>query len=188
MPAFLTGALVAPETPRTLLLLQASIFALRRALGKGRCVGVRGFCLQGRGLGGSSPAFLRRDCLLLPQHLGPRSFLVSSLPSSVPGDSLFPSSGKRAQLPLLLQARSPSPRRSLGFPSGRRGEPETRHLAPTSVLRAPKSKSGVVQSCLTLCDPKDCSLPSSSVHGILQARVLEWVAISFSRRSSRPRV
>ena len=85
--AALTGALVAPETPRTLLLLQASIFALRRALGKGRCVGVRGFCLQGRGLGGSSPAFLRRDCLLLPQHLGPRSFLVSSLPSSVPGES-----------------------------------------------------------------------------------------------------
>ena len=39
----------------------------------------------------------------------------------------------------------------------------------------------VEQLCLTLCDPMDCSLPSSSVHGILQARVLEWVAISFSR-------
>ena len=38
----------------------------------------------------------------------------------------------------------------------------------------------VTQSCLTLCDPMDCSLPGSSVHGILQARVLEWVAISFS--------
>ena len=37
-----------------------------------------------------------------------------------------------------------------------------------------------VQLCLTLCDPMDCSLPGSSVHGILQARVLEWVAISFS--------
>ena len=36
------------------------------------------------------------------------------------------------------------------------------------------------QSCPTLCDPMDCSLPDSSVHGILQARVLEWVAISFS--------
>ena len=43
------------------------------------------------------------------------------------------------------------------------------------------------QSCLTLCDPMDCSLPGSSIHGILQARILEWVAISFSRRSSRPR-
>ena len=41
--------------------------------------------------------------------------------------------------------------------------------------------SEVVQSCLTLCDPVDCSPPGSSVHGILQARILEWVAISFSR-------
>ena len=47
--------------------------------------------------------------------------------------------------------------------------------------------SEVAQSCLTLCDPMGCSLPSSSVHGILQARILEWVAISFSRVSSRPR-
>ena len=44
----------------------------------------------------------------------------------------------------------------------------------------------VAQSCQTLCDPMDCSLPGSSVHGIFQARVLEWVAISFSRRSSNP--
>ena len=47
--------------------------------------------------------------------------------------------------------------------------------------------SEVTQSCLTLCDPMDCSLPGSSVHGIFQARILEWVAISFSRGSSRPR-
>ena len=47
--------------------------------------------------------------------------------------------------------------------------------------------SEVAQSCPTLCDPMDCSLPGSSVPGILQARVLEWVAISFSRRSSQPR-
>ena len=45
----------------------------------------------------------------------------------------------------------------------------------------------VFQSCLTLCDPVDYSLPGSSVHGILQARILEWVAISFSRGSSQPR-
>ena len=38
-----------------------------------------------------------------------------------------------------------------------------------------------------LCDPMDCSLPGSSIHGISQARILEWLAISFSRRSSRPR-
>ena len=45
----------------------------------------------------------------------------------------------------------------------------------------------VAQSCLTLCDPIDCSLPGSSAHGIFQARVLEWAAVSFSRRSSQPR-
>ena len=43
------------------------------------------------------------------------------------------------------------------------------------------------QSCPTLFDPMDCSLPGSSVHGIFQARILEWVAISFSRGFSQPR-
>ena len=45
----------------------------------------------------------------------------------------------------------------------------------------------VSQSCLTLCDPVNCSPPGSSVHGILQARILEWIAIPFSRGSSWPR-
>ena len=43
------------------------------------------------------------------------------------------------------------------------------------------------QSCLTLCNPMDCSLSVSSVHGILQAGILEWVAYPFSRGSSQPR-
>ena len=43
-----------------------------------------------------------------------------------------------------------------------------------------KSESEVAQSCSTLSDPMDCSLPGSSVHGIFQARVLEWGAIAFS--------
>ena len=43
-----------------------------------------------------------------------------------------------------------------------------------------KSENEVIQSCLILCNPMDCSLPGSSVHGIFQARVLEWVAIAFS--------
>ena len=43
-----------------------------------------------------------------------------------------------------------------------------------------KSESEVAQSCPTLSDPMDCSLPGSSVHGIFQARVLEWGAIAFS--------
>ena len=50
-----------------------------------------------------------------------------------------------------------------------------------------KVKVLVTQSCLTLCDPVDCNPPGSSVHGILQARILEWVAMPSSRGSSRPR-
>ena len=46
--------------------------------------------------------------------------------------------------------------------------------------RKVKSESEVAQSCLTLSDPMDCSLPGSSVHGIFQARVLEWAAMAFS--------
>ena len=43
-----------------------------------------------------------------------------------------------------------------------------------------KSESGVAQSCPTVCDPIDCSLPGSPIHAIFQARVLEWAAIAFS--------
>ena len=50
-----------------------------------------------------------------------------------------------------------------------------------------ESESEVAQSCTTLCDPMDSSLPGSSVHGIFQAVVLEWIAISFSRGSSQTR-
>ena len=51
----------------------------------------------------------------------------------------------------------------------------------TSAAAAAKS----LQSCPTLCDPVDCSLPGSSIHGIFQARVLEWGAIAFSRTTYR---
>ena len=54
---------------------------------------------------------------------------------------------------------------------------------PSSLLRC----CLVAKSCLTLCSPMDCSPPGSSVPGILQARILEWVAIFFSRGSSQPR-
>jgi len=50
-----------------------------------------------------------------------------------------------------------------------------------------ESESEVTQSCLTLCNPMDCSLRGSSIHDILQARILEWIAISSSRGSSQPR-
>ena len=48
-----------------------------------------------------------------------------------------------------------------------------------------KSENEVAQSCPTLSDPMDCSLPGSSIHGIFQAGVLEWVAIAFSVRNLR---
>ena len=50
-----------------------------------------------------------------------------------------------------------------------------------------KAKELVIHSCLTFCDPMDCSLLVSSTHGIFQARILEWVAIPFFRGSSRSR-
>ena len=56
------------------------------------------------------------------------------------------------------------------------------HHTCTSVIT--ESESEVVQACPTLCDPVDCSLPGSSLHGFLHAKILEWVAISFSRGSS----
>ena len=58
-------------------------------------------------------------------------------------------------------------------------------LAETEAQK--KVKVLITQSCQTLCNSTNCSLPGSSVHGILQARILEWVAIPFSRGSSRPR-
>ena len=61
-----------------------------------------------------------------------------------------------------------------------------RAKGPTYARKKVK-ESEVAQLCPTLCDPMDCSLPGSSLHGILQAGVLEWVAIAFSRGSSWPR-
>ena len=57
----------------------------------------------------------------------------------------------------------------------------------TSPHQVINTKVKIAQSYLTLCDPVGCSPPGSSVHGILQARIQEWVAISYSRGSSQPR-
>ena len=62
----------------------------------------------------------------------------------------------------------------MGFPGG------SVVKESTCQCRKVKSESEVTQSCPTLCDPMDCHLPGSSIHGIFQARVLEWVAIAFS--------
>ena len=58
---------------------------------------------------------------------------------------------------------------------------------PYSCLSVCVHACSVAQSCLTLCNPMDCSPSGSSVHGIFQARIMQWVAISYSRRSSQPR-
>ena len=60
-----------------------------------------------------------------------------------------------------------------------------KHTAVMSYCEGVHAKS--LQSCLTLCDPMGCSPPGSSVCGGLQARILEWVAMPFSRESSLPR-
>ena len=60
-------------------------------------------------------------------------------------------------------------------------------LLSTTNVTISESESEVVQSCPTLCDPMDCSLPGSSLHRIFQARVLERVAVCISRGSSQPR-
>ena len=73
---------------------------------------------------------------------------------------------------------------------GKMGLREVKQLthSHTAIRRQWQCAGGLVtKPCLTLCDPVDCSPPGSSVHGISQARVLEWAAISFSRGSSQPR-
>ena len=95
----------------------------------------------------------------------------------------------------LLQGIFPIQGQNLGLPHCRqilnqlshRGSPKasTYYVRNTQHVGSLCAKS--FQSCLTLCDPMDCSPPGCSSHGILQARRLEWAAITFSRGSSQPR-
>ena len=76
-----------------------------------------------------------------------------------------------------------------GKGSKRGKERESSDQEKTKIMLTLISQGALVcleaQSCLTLCDPMDCSPPGSSVRGILQARILEWVAVPLSRRSSQ---
>ena len=63
---------------------------------------------------------------------------------------------------------------------------EERGPPPPSDEPAAAAAAKLLQSCPTLCDPMDCSPPGSSVHGIFQARTVEWGAIAFSTHSMRP--
>ena len=68
-------------------------------------------------------------------------------------------------------------------PAGHSAPPPEYHHSLTQLVKVQVSGS---QSCPTFCNPTDCDPPGSSVQGILQARILDWVAIPFSRGSSRP--
>ena len=72
---------------------------------------------------------------------------------------------------------------SMAFPQGK----PAKALQDRMKMKVLKVEVLVTQSCTTFCDPMDCSLPGFTIHGILQARILEWVAIPFSRGSSQPR-
>ena len=76
---------------------------------------------------------------------------------------------------------------SQSTPTQRDTDVQTAPLNTTASISAPGTVCMCTQSCLTLRDPMDCSLPGSSAHGIFQARILEWVAISSSRGCSHPR-
>ena len=86
----------------------------------------------------------------------------------------------------------PAAGRSYSTPEVRGGGQEVRSSGWSSGEELPhvqdkKSESEVTQLCPTLCGPTHCSPPGPSVHGILQARILEWVAMPSSRGASQPR-
>ena len=69
-----------------------------------------------------------------------------------------------------------------------RSSSTTQKMSEMQILRLyPAAVLCCAESCPTLCDPMDCNPPGSSVHGILQSRILEWVVISFCRGSSQPK-
>ena len=93
--------------------------------------------------------------------------------------------GTGGPLPLRMWSSSDA-----GAAAGSTGHPREQPLKTSSVSQKQMSESLLLfslKSYPTLCDPMDYSPPDSSVHEISQARILEWVAISFSRASSQPR-
>ena len=100
-----------------------------------------------------------------------------------------PPSPLQAPLPTLSQLCATSMLRQnlLLWLLSQKQKPKPLGWSTPRVKTSVKVKMLVAQSCPTLCDPMACSPPGSSIHGILQARIQEWVAIPSSRGSSRPR-
>ena len=134
-----------------------------------------------------------------PGSTGRETKTVNEGPASSPGDH-EPQDPNCSSLHFKVRVERVSVVASVGFLlNGREAgmELEEARCTPLSCFQrdffglfcvvARKVKVLVAQSCLTLCDPMDCNASGSSRHGILQARVLEWVAVPFSRGSSQPR-
>ena len=106
---------------------------------------------------------------------------------SIPGSGRPPGEGNGNPLQ-HSSGKSHGQKSLIGYsPWGHKESDMTERLHFHFLRVSMKVKLLVTHSCLTLCNPMDCSPPGSSVHGILQARILEWVPIPFSRESSQPR-
>ena len=106
------------------------------------------------------------ECMVLQRGFRSGYWSGQSFPS--PGD--LPNSGIKPRSPTFQADSLPAE------PSGTHAEDKVKYA----------STWGCAHLCLNICNPVDCKLPGSSVHGMFQARILEWVAISFSRGSSNP--
>ena len=124
--------------------------------------------------------------------------MVKILPANTGNADSIPRSGKSfgeendSPLQLFLLGKSHGHRSLMGYSP--RGLKRVRHTLETKMIKTTtiplchsQKHSEFAQSCPTRCYPVECSPPGSSVHRIFQARVLEWVAISFSRGSFQPR-
>ena len=119
----------------------------------------------------------------------PRSADFSLLPLDVPLQLQI--SWGHLALPDVVRCALLAPPKEAGSPAGRAGRVSASRTSPC-LPEGPQALTRqacdlLAKSCQALCDPMDHRLPGSSVHGFSQARILEWVAISFAMGSSRPR-
>ena len=112
-------------------------------------------------------------------------YLLYTRPRFNPWVGKIPWRRKWQPCPVFLPGESHGRRSLVGYSPWGSTDLDTIERRHYHFTAAAAAKS--LQSCPTLCDPVDCNLLGSSVHGILQARMLEWIAISFSRGSSQPR-
>ena len=135
-------------------------------------------------------------CLLSAPHWGALSHLVHQKEWTAFSSSLWSKVTSENSTPFLPKSEVMKSKRSKYWPHD--PSPKLIHASANvaSSLRrftniftfiCPCVHAKSLQSCLTLCDPVNCSLPGSSVHRILQARILEWVAVPSSRGSSQTR-